>query len=192
MRGALLSTIVMFSTCASAQVAEIPQEYLSPKYVAPNRAPADIIIANSDEPGDRLLVTGHVTDGKMPIKSASVYAFHTDTNGHYATDGNDTDGNARLHGALRTDTAGHYSYSTIRPGSYGGPTHVHYVVTAAGYKTALRELWFADDKILVERRKAGQPEIPKFYPAGAVMIRSVTLDEQGTWHCTDDIVLERK
>ena len=51
----------------------------------------------------------------------------------------------RLHGAMRSDANGRYRYETIRPKGYGNaPAHVHYVVTAPGYKPRMFELWFED------------------------------------------------
>src|SRR5437762_3452934 len=107
----------------------IVAEYLAPQYTAPDEAPSSVVIAGKDEPGERLVVTGRTLDGKKPIAGVSLYVFHTDAKGRYATDtDNPTAGelSPRLHGSLRTDAEGRYGYETTRPGSYNGPAHVHY------------------------------------------------------------------
>ena len=54
--------------------------------VAPENAPNGITIAKKDEPGERMMVEGVVTDGTNPIQGASVYVYHTDAEGKYAED----------------------------------------------------------------------------------------------------------
>jgi protocatechuate 3,4-dioxygenase beta subunit len=68
--------------------------------VAPRNAPSSIVVAGRKEPGERLIVTGQVTDGTKPLAGVSIYVFHTDANGLYTTDGANSDQNARLHGAI--------------------------------------------------------------------------------------------
>ena len=89
-----------------------------------------------------------VTDEAKPLAGVSIYVFHTDAKGLYTIDGSNSDENARLHGAMRSDANGRYRYETIRPGNYPRfppvPAHVHYVVTAPGYKPRIFELWFED------------------------------------------------
>jgi protocatechuate 3,4-dioxygenase beta subunit len=135
-------------------------EYLAPQYTAPDNALSSVLIAGKDEPGDRLVVTGRTLDGKKPIAGVSLYVFHTDAKGRYATDtDNPTAGelNPRLHGSLRTDAEGRYQYETIRPGSYNnGASHVHYVVKAPGYQPLLLALQFEDDPFVVTRRRTGR------------------------------------
>jgi protocatechuate 3,4-dioxygenase beta subunit len=169
--------------------------YISPKYVAPANAPSAIVVAGSEEPGQRLIVTGQVTDGIKPLAGASIYVFQTDAKGRYTTDGGNGDENARLHGAMRSDANGRYRYDTIRPGNDPGgtsPAHVHYVVRAAGYKPRLFEIWFEDDPVLAAFRKAGLPDVPASYPPWAVEIRPVTRDADGAWHSTRDLTMVRE
>src|SRR5438270_8301822 len=122
---ALLSLFVaMFLPILAQTTGFIVAEYLAPQYTAPDDAPSSIVIAGKDEPGERLVVTGRTLDGKKPIGGVSLYVFHTDAKGRYATDtDNPTVGelHPRLHGSLRTDAGGRYQYETTRPGSYNGP-----------------------------------------------------------------------
>ena len=199
MRVAIFVVSILLAAAASAQDESlIPSVYLSPKYSALPDAPSSIVVAGPDEPGERLIVTGRVIDGTTPVVGASVYVFHTDATGDYATglSGLDAELDPRLHGALRTDLEGRYRYETIRPGSYdNNAAHVHYIVVAAGYQPRIFDLWFQDDPILVARRQAGEPQIPqslrntrfhKVAPDG-IAIRPVKRDATGTWHAVRDL-----
>jgi len=86
-----------------------------------------------------------VTDEAKPLAGVSIYVSHSDAKGLYTIDGSNSDENARLHGAMRSDANGRYRYETIRPKGYGNaPAHVHCVATAPGYKPRTFELWFED------------------------------------------------
>ena len=161
MRPALLVALALVAAVAGAQDAPlVPEVYLAPEYTAPEDAPSSVVVAASDEPGERLVVTGRVIHGSTPIAGASLFVFQTDVNGVYAPGltSPEAELEPRLHGALRTDAGGRYRFETIRPGSYdGNAAHVHYIVIAEGYKPRLFDLWFQDDPILVARREAGEP-----------------------------------
>src|SRR5262245_57359043 len=103
----LLTTVVLASVVANAQD-WLPPVFLSPKFVAPLDAPANIVLVGKEEPGERMVVEGQVTAGGKPIAGVSIYAFHADADGMYTKDGSNSDENARLHGALRTDANGRY------------------------------------------------------------------------------------
>jgi protocatechuate 3,4-dioxygenase beta subunit len=133
MRVALLFTVAVLASVAASQAQEwIPPVYLSPKYVAPRDAPSSIVVAGKEEAGERMIVTGQATAGGKPVAGVSIYVFHADADGLYTKDGGpQSDENARLHGALRTDANGRYRYETIRPRGYGNnPAHLHHVVSA--------------------------------------------------------------
>jgi protocatechuate 3,4-dioxygenase beta subunit len=189
----------------SAQAPElIVPEYLAAKYTAAADAPSMVTVAGQDEPGERLIVTGRALDGGRPIAGVSLYVFHTDVRGRYATDIIDLNAaelNPRLHGSLRTDSKGEYQYQTIRPGSYdNGPAHVHYVVKAPGYKPLLLSLQFEDDPVVVGRRKYGIPLMdPDAFKNGpcksrpdCVLTRPVMRDARGVWRVTRDIQMVRE
>lgn len=182
----------------------IVPEYLAARYTAAADAPSTLIVAGPNEPGERLVVTGQTLDGREPIAGVSLYVFHTDIQGRYATDISDlnlAELNPRLYGAMRTDSQGRYQYQTIRPGSYdNGPAHVHYVVKARGYKPMLLSLQFEDDPIVVGRRKYGIPLLdPESFKNGpcksrpdCVLTRPVTRGAQGVWRVTRDIQMVRE
>lgn len=161
---------------------------------APADAPSTITMVDKNEPGNRLVVTGKVVgrDGK-PVAGASVYLWHTDASGHYdPAEPPGHQGNARLQQGLRTDARGRYTYTTVRPAPYPSrtiPSHVHYAVSAAGYKDFWLEMWFADDPLLTDDHRA---EAKKDDDQSVSRICNVKKDAKGTWHCTQDVVLTRK
>lgn len=166
----------------------IPMAYQAPKYVAPANAPSDAVIAGRNEPGDRLIVTGRALDQGMPVPDVSVYAFHADASGLYANDGPNTDQNARLAAALRTDAEGRYRYETIRPlGSDGMAARLRHVVNAPGYKPRFCDLWLGDDPYFVKRREASLP----LSDATMLFVRMPTRGADGVWQVTHDLELLR-
>jgi protocatechuate 3,4-dioxygenase beta subunit len=189
MRVATLIAIVLLTSTAWSQDTDlIPKPYLAPKYVAPRDAPSNTVIAGGDERGERLIVTGRALDGKRPVAGVSIYAFHADADGLYTRDGRNSDENARLFATLRTDAEGRYRYETIRPRGYDGlAAHVHHVVTAAGYKPRLCDLWFGDEPYFAPRRNAGLP----LSQGVAMFVRIPTRDQDGVWRVTHDLEMLR-
>jgi protocatechuate 3,4-dioxygenase beta subunit len=186
-------TMLVFTGLAAPLAAQnpyFPEVYLAPQYEAAADAPSHVVVADENEPGERLAVTGRALDGTKPVAGVSIYVFQTDVEGRYSREltGNDAELNPRLHGAMRSDADGRYEYATVRPGHYdGNPAHVHYLVRAPGYKPLLLDLWFEDDLELAARRNAGRPEIPVNFPPNTVAIRPVTRDADGVWRTTRDI-----
>lgn len=196
------SALAAISLGVEAQELIVP-EYMAEQFTAPADAPSNITVAGRGEPGPRLFVRGRTLDGATPVAGVSLYVFHTDVHGRYATDVADLNAaklNPRLHGALRTDSRGRYQYETIRPGSYDNlPAHVHYVVKAAGYEPLLLSLQFDDDPIVVGKRRFGIPLLdPDAFRLGpcksrpdCVLTRPVTRDARGGFHVTRDIQMVR-
>jgi protocatechuate 3,4-dioxygenase beta subunit len=198
----LSAAAVVFALLAVVASAQdellVPAVYLAPEYTAPSDAPSSIVVADRDEPGERLIVSGRALYGSTPVGGASIFVFQTDAEGVYAPGLTTPEAELRprLHGVMRTDSDGRYRYETVRPGSYdGNAAHVHYIVIAAGYKPRLFDLWFQDDPILAARRLAGEPQIPQgmrsneYYLAGPdfIAIRPVVRDDAGTWHAVRDL-----
>jgi protocatechuate 3,4-dioxygenase beta subunit len=198
-------TIILALCLAAPSQAQSPDPFVPPKntdvaqmartfpqLIAPKDGPATVIVAPPDEPGQRLIVSGRVTDGKVPMPGVSIYIYHADARGCYPADCLDHGPHtfsARLHGAMRTDALGRYSYETIRPLGYGGgEAHVHCIV-ATGEPTGWQfEMTFADDPVVVAVRN-GTRATPAYYADGVVSIRPATKDAKGVWHVTQDIVL---
>jgi len=179
----------MATQALHAQIA--PKTPIPPQpEVAPVNAPSTITIADRNEPGDRLVVTGRVfaADGKTPIRGVSIYAYHTDAKGIYnpAIDSR-PDRNPRLYGYMRTDARGRYEFATIRPGPYPNdtiPAHIHYVVSMPGYRTLHPEVLFSGDPLISDMYRT---EVAK--PRGRFSIPDLTKDAQGAWHITQDFFL---
>jgi protocatechuate 3,4-dioxygenase beta subunit len=180
MRVPLLLAIVMLASAVASQAQDwVPPVFLSPKFVAPEDAPSNVVVVGKEEPGERMVVTGQATVGGNPVAGVSIYVFHADADGRYTKDGSNSDENARLHGALRTGADGRYRYETIRPRGYGNaPAHLHHVVSAPGYKTRLRDLWFADDPLTAKQCKPGDRT------GYCALVGPVTRDAAGVWHAT--------
>jgi protocatechuate 3,4-dioxygenase beta subunit len=97
-------------------------------------SPSRMKIAADNEPGQRMLITGHVFDADgRPRGGLQLYAYHTDAQGQY---NRDAQGVARLHGTLVTANDGHYTIDTIKPGQYPGrkiPAHIHIHLREPGF-----------------------------------------------------------
>jgi protocatechuate 3,4-dioxygenase beta subunit len=166
--------------------AQAQSPFFAAKYVAPVNAPSAVVIADVSEPGERLIVDGQVAEGARPLVGVSLYVFHADADGLYTRDGRNSEGNARLHGAMRTDRNGRYRFETIRPRGYDDmAAHVHYVLNAPGFKTRTAELFFEGDPML-------PPDVRSIYAEAAVAIRPATRNANGVWHVTRDIQLVKK
>ena len=197
-----LAFLLVAGTACTTVLAQGPEfihpEFLESQFAVPEGAPSKVVISGKDEPGDRLVVTGRTLDGNKAVAGVSLFVFHTDAAGRYAPGMDNREGelHPRLHGALRTDAEGRYQYETTRPGSYdGGPSHVHYIVTARGYKPLLLALQFDDDPIVIRIRNAGKPLLdPLAFKNGpcksrpdCVLTQPVRRDSQGVFHVTRDI-----
>ena len=157
--------------------------------IAEKGAPALIVMAGKDEPGERMVVAGRVVgpDGRTPLAQVSLYVYQTDKDGIYSKPVNDSR-TPRLKAFLRTDAEGRYEYHTIRPGSYPdtrNPAHIHYHVNAAGFPEKVFEIVFEDDPLVDQRIRASAAR-----EGSPFSIRPLTRDAQGGWRCTQDIQLK--
>lgn len=137
-------------------------------------APFGVKLADENEPGTRLLLSGQVfgPDCKTPIANALMDIWHADAKGAY-----DRPEYAkvytpqqtyRLRRQLLTDAEGRYEIETIIPGrykipkglpdideKYAGrtrPAHIHLLAAAPGYASLITQLYFIGDPFL-----AGDP-----------------------------------
>jgi protocatechuate 3,4-dioxygenase beta subunit len=120
-------------------------------------------IARSDTPGEATYVSGQVRgiDGK-PVVGAMVDVWQASPVGLYENQDPEQD-EMNLRGKFRTDADGSYRFFTVRPAGYPVPTHgpcgdllarqlrhpfrpahIHFMVSAPGYKTLITQV-FADD-----------------------------------------------
>jgi protocatechuate 3,4-dioxygenase beta subunit len=144
-------------------------------------------IAGPQEPGERLIVTGHVLsrEGK-PLGGVVIEAHHTDAHGIYLAEGAHGPNPAvaaRLWGRLITAPDGSYRIDTIKPGGYpgdGAPAHIH-VHIRDGKSDAWALLEFAGDPNLTPAMIAKDGAGGTF-----ATIRPLERDASGVLHCTRD------
>lgn len=122
-----------------------------------------------DFEGELVLVEGHVKgpDGE-PVAGAEINIWQTAPNGLYSTQDPDQHIHS-FHGLMTSDADGRYAFTTVRPVSYTVPTdgpvgdilsaagrhpwrpsHLHFIVTAKGYRSLVTEVFPNDDPYLDE------------------------------------------
>jgi protocatechuate 3,4-dioxygenase beta subunit len=84
-----------------------------------------------------------------PIANALVEVWQADETGEY----DNTSNQFLMRAVQRTGSDGSYSFTTILPGWYLNgnqfrPRHIHYKVTAPGFKQLVTQLYFKDDPYL--------------------------------------------
>ena len=110
----------------------------------PNHLPGAPYRAKLSPPlaeGTVLLIRGTVraADTGDGISGVVLDAFQADARGEYDMKG------FEYRARVLTDEQGRFEFETIRPANYGPPPHLHFIITADGYKTLKTELTFADD-----------------------------------------------
>lgn len=119
-----------------------PMAELGPFYK--RLAPATHTLRQSGDPGMDLAVTGAVfsTRGEA-IPSATVEVWQTNHIGLYDTEG------YHYRAKLSSDAKGGYDFTSVIPGHYPARVcqHVHYLVTAPGFKPLTTQLYFATDPV---------------------------------------------
>ena len=141
---------------------------LGPFYAGHQRelAPGDSILLR-EEASEPLVMSGHVTDPEgQPVADALIEVWQTAPNQLY--DVQDTDQpQGHLRASFRTDMAGTYRFRTIMPVSYPipddgpagqllaamgrhpfRPAHIHFMISAPGYRTLVTHLFFEGDEFL--------------------------------------------
>jgi protocatechuate 3,4-dioxygenase beta subunit len=138
--------------------------------VKQHAASSEITIVREREPGEKIKVTGQLTDARgRHLPHTLVYFYQTDSRGWYGSDrihfemmqGDRL--HARLFGYLKTDSAGRFAINTIQPHGYPQselPAHIHFeVFDTQGKALLITELLFNDDDRLTgERRSRSEAE----------------------------------
>ena len=125
-------------------------------------------LARDGEPGRRLRVRGQVSDAATgaALPSAVLDLWHSDNAGDYSNENAALDP-FNLRGRQRTDDRGRYEFETVAPVPYEvkkdgpvgqllrvldrhawRPAHIHFRVSAEGYRTLTTMAYFADDPYL--------------------------------------------
>jgi protocatechuate 3,4-dioxygenase beta subunit len=108
------------------------------------RAPKNAHLRTAGEPGVPLSVTGHVLGSQgNPVPDAAIEIWQANDAGLYDLDG------YRYRATLSPTRTGDYAFDSIIPGHYPARVcrHVHYLVTAPGYKPLITQLYFATDEV---------------------------------------------
>src|SRR6266436_282492 len=141
---------------------------LGPFYAGHQRelAQGDSILLR-DEAGEPLVMSGRVTDPeRQPVADALIEVWQTAPNQLYDVQDRDQP-QGHLRASFRTDAAGLYRFRTIMPVSYPipddgpagqllaamgrhpfRPAHVHFMISARGYRTLITHLFFDGDEYL--------------------------------------------
>lgn len=107
------------------------------------------VIPPENEPGEPLIITGHVfkADGKTPAEGMVLWVYHTDRTGYYNE--KDDASHPRLNGWMKIGADGRYEFRTIRPGAYPHrttPAHIHAHLYGPGFsERSIEDYWFKDD-----------------------------------------------
>lgn len=146
------------------------------------------------EPGKPLVMRGRVWafDKRKPIANALLDVWQADAEGRYdmTSPQNPPEWNEfRNRIRLGVDETGYYEFETIRPGAYGigngtRPSHIHYMVQAAGYKKLVTQIYFKGDPFIKNDPWASKSNL---------IVETVTIKEHGGTYQqgTFDIVLEK-
>lgn len=132
---------------------------------APELPPSASISGNL--PGEPVIVRGHVLSADhSPIANARIDVWQSDAEGAYDMQMPNINGTA-LRGVFHTDGDGNYIFRSIKPACYPVPSdgpvgqmlvamgrhpyrpaHVHFMISAAGYKSVTTELFVEGDAYL--------------------------------------------
>lgn len=138
--------------------------------------------------GELILVRGQVRDVQgQPIPGATLDVWQTAPNGLYSSQ-DPQQSRFDFHALFTSDEQGHYHFTTARPVSYTvpvdgpvgellkatgrhpwRPSHLHYIVKAAGFRTLVTEVFPDDDPYLDEDTVFGVREdlIMRYVPQSA-------------------------
>lgn len=141
---------------------------LGPFYSGPQRelAKGDAILLR-EEASEPLTMKGRVADAQgVPVPGAMVEVWQTATNQLYDVQ-DEQQPRGHLRATFRTDTRGEYAFRTVLPVSYPipydgpagqlleglgrhpfRPAHVHFMISAPGYRTLITHLFLAGDEYL--------------------------------------------
>jgi protocatechuate 3,4-dioxygenase beta subunit len=124
------------------RLAPTPAAELGPFYK--RLAPSNSAMRAPGDPGMPLVVTGQVFSSRGGlIPSAIVEIWQTNHEGLYDLDG------YHYRTKLTTPADGRYEFSSVMPGHYPARVcqHIHYAVTAPGYRPLVTQLYFSTDPV---------------------------------------------
>lgn len=135
-------------------------------------APLRVKLAQTNELGEKLAISGVVSDCNGPVKGVTLEVWHATQTGCYIHPGQPTcqdQGNpeiTRLWGTLITDDNGYYAFETIKPGVYLNgnayrPSHIHFRIrsnkNSPNPVDLVTQLYFQGDKYIAGDYGADEP-----------------------------------
>jgi protocatechuate 3,4-dioxygenase beta subunit len=108
------------------------------------RAPSNTMLRTAGDKGTPLTVSGRViTPNGDAVPNATIEVWQANDDGLYDLDG------YRFRASLVPGASGTYAFESVMPGHYPARVarHVHYFVTAPGYRTLSTQLYFATDEV---------------------------------------------
>ena len=122
---------------------------LGPFYVRDAPGHSDLCSAAGES--GRLTVSGRVLGALdcKPLAGAVIEVWQADLKGHYTQVSRERkdDPGCLLRATIKTDADGRYAYRSIPAGEYPGrPSHIHYRVSMAGYRTLVTQLYFNPER----------------------------------------------
>jgi len=145
------ATILIPKIVLSQECYLTTEDILGPYFI--ENAPIRTIIADADEPGQRLFISGRIlkNDCENPISGALVEVWHANDAGCYSINldchtGNPENDDYNLRGKMFSDTNGYYGFETILPGYYAGrPRHIHIKITTPNEEVLVSQIYFEGD-----------------------------------------------
>lgn len=165
--------------------------------------PADltnvVAIADSNEPGERLVISGTLyrADSTTPYPGVILYAYHTDNTGHYSKRGDERGAqkwHGHLHGWGKSDSNGRYEIRTIRPARYPDntiPAHIHVAIREPNGSAQyyINDFVFADDSLVNKQYLNSISGHPGGTGVVELQRTAVKFKENVLWSGRRDIVL---
>lgn len=106
---------------------------------------SSVVLWQPGDPGEKLFLKGRVMDTSgRPLSGAAVALRQTDGNGNY--------NEFRYRATLKASLHGTFSISTVLPGQYWGPKHIHFRVEHEGHHALYVRVLFKGDPHLDEAR----------------------------------------
>ena len=136
-------------------------------------APYRVVLADANEPGDRVLMSGTVRgpDCTTPLAGAIVDVWHADSSGVYHSDTK----TYRLRGQMKTDAQGRYQFESIYPGNYDKrPRHYHFIFTMPGHTPLTTQCYFQGDPYLGPNDSCQKPTCDSSDPTRILALGSKT------------------
>lgn len=142
----------LVSDCATTE------DILGPFYRTNALIRTNLIIAGHSTP--ELIVKGEVyqADCTSLLPDAKVEFWQSDTEGNYDNESDDFN----FRGSQISDEDGSFLFKTVIPGRYLNgstyrPSHIHFKITANGYKDLISQIYFKDDPFINSDPWASNP-----------------------------------